>query len=142
MIWWNTIFGKRIYMNSIIIVNYNGEEFTRSFLESLRVVSPVVEYEIIVVDNCSTDGSNEIIQSEYPEVLPIQQDRNEGFGNANNVGACSVRGEYLFIINNDTLFTQDALTPLSQFLETDKTIGIAAPMLLHQDGSFQHANRS
>ena len=90
-------------MISIIIVNYNGIEYTRAFLESLRAVSPAGEHEIIVVDNCSTDGSKEIIQSEYPEVLLIQQDRNEGFGKANNVGARIARGEYLFFINNDVL---------------------------------------
>jgi len=124
-------------MVSIIIVNYNGREFTRACLQSLAAVNPAVEHEIILVDNCSDDGSSKMILAEFPGVVLLQQNFNEGFGRANNRGARAASGEFLFFVNNDTLFTQDILTPLKGFMETDKSIGAAAPMLLHPDGTFQ-----
>jgi GT2 family glycosyltransferase len=125
------------HMISVIIVNYNGKEFTQACLQSLRAVSPAAEHEIIVVDNCSTDGSCEMIRTEFPEAIVLKQDFNEGFGRANNKGALKARGEYLLFINNDTLFKQDILSPLKDFMETDHSIGAAAPMLLNPDETFQ-----
>jgi len=124
-------------MVSIIIVNYNGREFARACLQSLAAVIPAIEHEIILVDNCSHDGSSEMIRVEFPDIVFLQQNFNEGFGKANNRGARVARGEYLFFVNNDTLFKHDILTPLKEFMELDKSIAVAAPMLLHPDGTFQ-----
>jgi GT2 family glycosyltransferase len=124
-------------MVSIIIVNYNGREFTRACLQSLFAVPPVDKHEIILVDNCSSDGSVEMIRAEFPGVVLLKQNVNEGFSRANNIGARAARGEYLYFLNNDTLFTQDIISPLKEFMEANKSIGVAAPMLLHPDGTFQ-----
>jgi GT2 family glycosyltransferase len=124
-------------MVSIIIVNYNGKEYTRGCLESLRAVSIAVEHEIILVDNCSLDGSKEMVQADYPEVILVPQKVNDGFGRANNAGARVARGEYLFFVNNDTTLKQDSISPLKEFMETQPSIGVAAPMLLNPDGTFQ-----
>jgi GT2 family glycosyltransferase len=124
-------------MVSIIIVNYNGRELTRRCLESLRDVSPAVQHEIILVDNCSDDGSSEMIQTNFPDVILVQQKINEGFGRANNAGAAAAKGEYLFLVNNDTIFKQDILSPLKEFMDIHPSAGIAAPMLLNPDGTFQ-----
>jgi hypothetical protein len=78
-----------------------------------------------------------MIQAEFPEVIVLKQDINEGFGRANNKGALKARGEYLFFVNNDTLFKQDILSPLKDFMETDQSIGAAAPMLLNPDETYQ-----
>jgi len=124
-------------MVSIIILNHNGREFTRACLQSLAAVTPVVEHEIILVDNCSHDGSREMIRAEFPDVVLLTQNINIGFGRANNIGARAARGEYLFFVNNDTIFKQDLLSPLKEFMEANKSVGVAAPMLLHPDGTFQ-----
>lgn len=124
-------------MVSIIIVNYNGKEQTSACLQSLRAVSSAIAYEVILVDNYSTDGSVEIIRRDFPDITVLEQKTNVGFGQANNIGAHSARGEYLFFINNDTLFQRDILKPLKEFIETDEYTGAAAPMLLNPDGTYQ-----
>ncbi len=124
-------------MISIIIVNYNGKDQTCACLQSLRSVSPTLEYEVILVDNCSTDGSVELFRQRYPDVTILAQKSNEGFGRANNIGARAARGEYLFFINNDTMFLHDIVTPLREFMENHESAGVAAPMLLNPDETFQ-----
>jgi GT2 family glycosyltransferase len=124
-------------MISIIIVNYNGKEHTRACLQSLRALSRMNEYEIILVDNCSTDGSVEALHREFPEVTIIAQTTNGGFGQANNRGARSAKGEYLFFLNNDTVFIHNIIETLHEFLERHRSVGAVAPMLLNSDGSFQ-----
>jgi GT2 family glycosyltransferase len=124
-------------MITIIIVNHNGRDHTRACLQSLHAVSPKIEYEIILVDNDSADGTVEIIRKEFPEVMVLPQKSNGGFGWANNIGATEAKGEYLLFLNNDTIFTMDILTPLADFLHTHDSIGVVAPMLLNPDGSYQ-----
>lgn len=124
-------------MVSIIIVNYNGRELTRACLQSLQSAAQAVEHEIILVDNCSNDGSVEMIQNEFPDVLLLKNDKNQGYGKANNIGVRAAKGELLFFVNNDTLFKQDILSPLKNIIEAEKSTGIVAPMLLNMDGTFQ-----
>jgi GT2 family glycosyltransferase len=126
-------------MISIIIVTYNGKEHTLHCLHSLQSLTLSIPFEIIVVDNASSDGSVEMIKREFPNIVLLTQSSNNGFGKANNIGAKAAHGEYLFFVNNDTLFQQDILTPLKEFLENHISIGIAAPMLLNSDLTYQHS---
>jgi GT2 family glycosyltransferase len=124
-------------MVSIIIVNYNGKDRTRACLQSIHTVSSSVEHEIILIDNCSDDGSVEAIRKEYPDIRIVPQNANLGFGTANNRGARIAKGEFLFFVNNDIIFKEDIITPLKEFMEKNDSAGIAAPMLLNPDGTYQ-----
>ena len=126
-------------MVSIIVVNYNGKDFIVQCLRSIERTASRVPFEIIVVDNNSTDGSVDAIRHGFPQVIILPQNSNEGFAKANNKGAHAARGEYLFFINNDTLFQVNILEPLKYFLDTHISAGIVAPMLLNPDLTYQHS---
>jgi GT2 family glycosyltransferase len=126
-------------MISIIIVNYNRKDFTVQCLRSLERIKVSVPIETIVVDNASTDGSVEIIRYEFPHIIVLPQNLNGGFGKANNIGSRAAHGDYLYFLNNDTLFQQDSITPLKEFMDIHMTAGIVAPMLLNSDLTYQHS---
>jgi len=114
---------------SIIIVNYNGMGFSKDCLESL-MASGACEEELIIVDNASTDGSNEYIRKEFFHVRIIELDKNYGFAMANNIGAKNAKGEYLIFLNNDAVVTPNWLNPLVDTMEKDSDIGIVGSKIL------------
>lgn len=122
---------------SIIIVNYNGGEVLLGCLESLEKSSPSIAHEVILVDNCSTDGSPDLVEQRFPNVLLIRQPQNRGFGAGNNVGARFAKGEFLFLLNPDTILSEDILPHLIEIMQQDPTVGIVGPKLLNPDGSLQ-----
>jgi GT2 family glycosyltransferase len=124
---------------SIIIINYQGLQHTIQCIESIRTTQSGAQWEIIVVDNGSSDGSVEAIKAKYPAIKVLAQQQNLGFGKANNIGARESTGKYLFFVNNDTIFKEDIVTPLSRFLEENSTYGAVSPLLLNADGSYQHS---
>ncbi len=124
---------------SIIIVNFNGCQHTIRCIESIKRMHEKGFFEIIIVDNDSRDGSVEAIKMQYPKIKVIAQQQNLGFGKANNIGANASTGEYLFFINNDTLFKEDIITPLSQFMKENPSCGAVGPLLLNSDGTYQHS---
>lgn len=121
---------------SIIIVNFNGCRFTAECLETIRLYSKT-SAEVIVVDNASTDDSRVELPVRFPEVRFLWLPQNRGFGYANNRGAEKATGDILFFLNNDTLLTGDIIPVMSRMLNEDRSIGIAAPKLLNEDGSLQ-----
>ncbi|MEM7648056.1 MAG: glycosyltransferase family 2 protein, partial [Cyanobacteria bacterium P01_A01_bin.70] len=122
---------------SIIIVNYNGLGVIVDCLTSIFGHLPAPAIEVIVVDNDSQDGSPELIAQKFPQVNLLRQSKNGGFGTANNVGARQARGEYLLLLNSDTLVTADILPVLVAKLTSEAHVGIVGPRLLNPDGSFQ-----
>lgn len=100
---------------SIIIINYNTKQLLYNCLTSLYNFTVGVEYEIIVVDNGSTDGSSELIKEAFPKVLFINAGKNLGFGNANNLGAKHANGEFLFLLNSDTVLYENSIKVLYDF---------------------------
>ncbi|MGB5969157.1 MAG: glycosyltransferase family 2 protein [Spirulinaceae cyanobacterium] len=122
---------------SIIIINYNGAEVILNCLESLYSNLKQVAYEVIVVDNASQDGSPESIVQQFPQVTLLPQKRNLGFGSANNIGVQQAQGEFLFLLNSDTIITADILPRLIAKLNQSPLTGIVGPQLLNPDGSFQ-----
>ena len=88
---------------SIVIVNYNTCNLLADCLETLYRFTRDVVFEVIVVDNASTDGSESYIRKHYPEVVWINSGENLGFGRANTLGVRQAKGEYLFFLNSDTL---------------------------------------
>src|SRR6185503_6168355 len=96
---------------SIIIVNYNVREFLRGALASVRksLAASGLTGEVFVVDNASRDGSVEMVAQEFPEVKLCALEDNVGFGKANNLALREATGDYLLILNPDTILGEDTL---------------------------------
>ncbi|MDD5789396.1 MAG: glycosyltransferase family 2 protein [Spirochaetia bacterium] len=104
---------------SIIIVNYNTRELTKNCLNSIYEQTKGINFEVIVSDNGSTDGSIEMIKSDFPQVILIENNENLGFGKANNIGAKIAKGTYLFFLNSDTVFINNAVKYFFDYAEND-----------------------
>ncbi len=124
---------------SIILVNYNGGQVVIDCLDSLQKTLQTIAHEVIVVDNASTDSSADQIETLFPAVHLVRQSHNRGFGTGNNRGASLAKGEFLLLLNTDTLLTDDILPYLVDLMRHDPTIGIIGPRLLNPDGGFQRS---
>ena len=122
---------------SICMVSLNCWTVLQDCLKSLKASDPPVDYEIIVVDNASTDGTPDLIVKHYPTIRLIPNDRNVGFTKATNQGIAASNGKYLLWLNTDTILRPDALFQLVQFLDQHPKVGIVGPKVLNLDGSFQ-----
>ncbi|MDO4702720.1 MAG: glycosyltransferase family 2 protein [Tannerella sp.] len=103
-------------------------------LNSIRMQTKDVNYEVIVVDNASTDDSVSYIKSYFEWVRVIVSDQNLGFGKANNRGALEARGKYLFFLNSDTLLLNNAIHSFFSYMERDKEAGAIGGILLNEQG--------
>lgn len=94
---------------SVIIVNYNTKDLLRDCINSIHRNTHDVDFEIIVVDNASSDGSIDMLRQDFPDVMAVDAGGNLGFGRANNLGMTKASGKYLFLLNSDTLLLNNAL---------------------------------
>ncbi|MCS7260853.1 MAG: glycosyltransferase [Anaerolineae bacterium] len=117
---------------SIVIINWNGQEHLARCLASLEAQT-YRDFEIIVVDNGSTDGSVGFIRERYPAVRLIRNERNMGFARANNQGIAMARGRYIAILNNDTQAEPPWLETLVSAAEAHPEMGAFAPLVLFND---------
>lgn len=121
---------------SIIIVNYNVKEFIQNLIHSIVKAAVGVQYEVIIIDNASDDGSVEFIKGKFPDVKLISNSVNRGFSKANNQGLAIAKGEYLLLLNPDTLMREDTLLKMLDFFKSNPEVGLAGCKLLNPDGSF------
>lgn len=119
---------------SVIIVNYNTRQLLADCLRTVRERTRSCSYEVIVVDNASTDGS-ELIVAEFPWIKWINAGANLGFGRANNLGVESATGKYLFFLNSDTLLGNDAIGVFFRYMEAHGgEVGAVGTFLTDADG--------
>lgn len=111
---------------SIIIVNYNTKQLLADCLATVFEKTKDVAYEVIVVDNASTDGSEEYITKRFPNIKWVNSGENLGFGRANNLGAKHASGKYLFLLNSDTLLLNNAIRIFFDYAESHKHEKIGA----------------
>ncbi|MCA2005282.1 MAG: glycosyltransferase [Ignavibacterium sp.] len=126
---------------SIIIVNYNVKEYLKNLLHSIKKASQNLSTEIFVVDNASDDGSVEMIREKFPEVKLIANEKNLGFGKANNLALKEANGKFLLLINPDTLVAEDTFSKLIEFFESHPDAGMVGCKILNPDGTLQLACR-
>jgi N-acetylglucosaminyl-diphospho-decaprenol L-rhamnosyltransferase len=126
---------------SVIVVNWNVRDLVRKCLRSLQsaLLVPTAEYEIIVVDNASADGSVEMLRAEFPEIRLIASPVNLGFGAGCNLAYKACRGEFVLLLNPDTEVREHAVDDLLGLMAARPRAGIVAPRLANEDGSFQPA---
>ncbi|MFN8555503.1 MAG: glycosyltransferase family 2 protein [Candidatus Obscuribacterales bacterium] len=122
---------------SISIVHHHGLEMLRDCLTSIFENSPNFPFEVLVVDNASTDGAVEMIEHDFPAVKLLKNSEQHGFGHNQNAGIAASTGEYIFIYNDDTLLHGQALTTLCDFLDQHSDVGLVGPRLLNADNTLQ-----
>lgn len=123
---------------TIVIPVYNQIDFTLACLASIQQHSDDIPYEIVVVDDSSTDATNKTIRS-IPGVRYLRNDTNAGFIAACNQGAGAARGQYLLFLNNDTIVTSGWLKHLLQTFELEPQAGLVGSKLVYPDGRLQEA---
>lgn len=124
---------------SIIIPVWNKVELTRQCLVALGPATEDVSFELIVVDNHSTDGTPELLASLGGDVRIITNNDNLGFAKACNQGAASATGEYLVFLNNDTIPLKGWLSALVKEVQSDQAVTVVGSKLLYENGTVQHA---
>ncbi|MBC8319538.1 MAG: glycosyltransferase family 2 protein [Bacteroidetes bacterium] len=133
---------KRTYypLVSIITVNYNQSEVTCAFIESLNKIS-YPNFEVIVVDNNSTEDDPSIIKQRYPNIIYIPNPINYGFAAGNNFGLMRAKGEYVMLLNNDIEVPPNFMEPLIEKLEKNPKIGAVSPKIkfYYQPDTIQYA---
>jgi GT2 family glycosyltransferase len=126
---------------SILIVSFNTRDILRECLQSIPPSRPGLEIEIIVIDNCSRDGSLDMVASEFPSVKRIASETNLGFGNANNRAFTEAQGRYIVLLNSDAFLRPDTLEVSLRGMEADSTVGLAGGRLVGRDGKLQPSAR-
>ncbi len=126
---------------SIVIVNYNVREFLDQALKSVVSALQGQSYEIWVVDNASSDGSVDFVQTQFPQVHLLANRVNVGFARANNQALAQCRGRYICLLNPDTIVEEKTFTVLQSFLERHPQAGAVGCKVLNPDGSLQLACR-
>jgi GT2 family glycosyltransferase len=122
---------------SVIIVNWKSCDFLRKCVQTIEENTGNLNLEVIVVDNASYDGSGEMLAREFPSVTFIQNNKNQGYAYANNLGYQHSRGRNLLFLNPDTEVIGDALTRLTNVIETTPDAGVVGARLLNHDASLQ-----
>jgi len=124
---------------TIIIVSWNVRTLLRRCLQSLAPRGPSLE--IIIVDNASSDGSAEMVRTEFPHVHLIVNEKNRGFTAANNQGLVLSNGRYLLLLNPDTVVVGDALATMVGYMDSHPETGALGPQLCYPDHSLQSSRR-
>ena len=123
------------------IVTYNHRKFIAQCLDSLREASKLNSIRVVVVDNCSTDGSAELVRDEYPWVELIEQKCSSSFAANNNLAFASFPSEYFLMLNPDTVLENGAVDILAQFMDDHRYCGVCGPKLVFPNGSLQYSCR-
>lgn len=127
---------------SIIIVSYNTKEFLQDLLNFLDVAIEKSRrlFEVIVVDNASSDHSFLMVQKEFPHVKLIKNKENLGFSKANNIGIKKAKGEYILFLNPDTIVNREALETMISFMDSHQNTGVATCKVVLSDGKIDDAS--
>ncbi|MCB0463448.1 MAG: glycosyltransferase family 2 protein [Flavobacteriaceae bacterium] len=121
---------------SVVILNYNVKFFLELCLKSVEQAITEIDAEIIVVDNNSSDGSCEMVKQKFPSVELISNQNNVGFAKANNQGVKAAKGEYICILNPDTVVAEDTFLQLLEFAKTKSDLGAVGCKLIDGSGHF------
>lgn len=129
---------------TIAILNYNGVELLEAYLPMIEYSSSKYTFDILVIDNHSSDLSVDFVKEWYPEIKLVELSQNYGFAAGYNKGLNHINSEYVVIINSDVLVTENWLDPILDQLESDKNLGIAQPVIksLEHKEHFEYAGAS
>ncbi len=126
---------------SVVIVSYNVRDYLENCLQSVSRALEGIEGEVFVVDNHSDDDSVETVRTQYPWVRLIENQENMGFSRANNIAIREARGEYVLLLNPDTIVEEATLREVLRFMEEHPKAGGAGVMMHNADGSLAPESR-
>lgn len=135
-----TVDGKVLDV-SVIIVSFNTREILRQCVQSVWDDANGLKAEILVVDNGSTDGSPEMLERDFPQVVVVRSEINLGFGEGNNVALRMARGRYFVLLNSDAFFVKGALPLAIRHMDENPTVGLGGCRLIGRDGDSQPSSR-
>lgn len=124
---------------SIIIVNYNTKKLTLECIQSIYHSNTSYQFEIILVDNNSTDGTVDAIVDEFPNIKVIANQENVGFSKANNQAINHSNGRYILLLNSDTIVKNGTIDTMVQFMDENKEIGASGCKVVLPDGTLDKA---
>ncbi len=127
---------------SIIIVNYNSYELTSACIRSVQTYTTGVPYEIVLVDNASTECDPQRFKDVFPDIVLVRSQLNGGFATGNNVGIAVAKGEYILLLNSDTLLTEDSVSRSLNAIKSDPETGVLGCRMTYPDGTIQYSARS
>lgn len=122
---------------SVVIVSYNTREMTLDCVQSLIDHAGKLKLQIIVVDNCSSDGSSEALRAQFPRIIVIDSPANGGFAYGNNIGFEQTVGRYILLLNPDTRVYRGTLQTAISHMDANPTVGILGPKVLLESGEQQ-----
>ena len=122
---------------SIVLVCWNNKKYLEPCLESLYKDDLKYTFDVIVVDNGSVDGSQEMLRDKFPQVKIIQNDHNVGLGRASNQGIEATLGKYILLLNNDTIVNGPSFDAMVKFLDDHSDAGAVGGKIFNPDGSIQ-----
>ncbi len=123
---------------SILIVNWNTCPYLKQALQSIRETVRNIEYEVVVVDNASQDGSAAMVRRDFPWARLIENRRNLGFARGNNQALSVARGECILVMNPDVVLDPHTVEGLVDFAEAHPDVAVVSPKLLNPDRTFQN----
>lgn len=126
---------------SVVIVSYNVRSYLEQCLQSVRRALEGIEGEVFVVDNHSTDDSVEVVKRDYAWVKLMENQENQGFARANNLAIRQAQGEYVLLLNPDTIVEEGTLRNVLAFMEAHPKAGGAGVMMRNEDGSLAPESR-
>jgi GT2 family glycosyltransferase len=126
---------------SVVIVCWNAQHYLELCLDSLAKALPRRSIEVLVVDNASTDGSVEMVETKFPWVKLIKSPENLGFSRGNNVAIRQAQGRYIALVNPDVIVFPGCLDALADFLDQNPKVGNVGPRVLNPDMSMQSTCR-
>jgi len=124
---------------TIVIVTWNTREITRLCLESIHKADPNHLWKVVVVDNASEDHTPEMIRNEFPWVYLVVNERNMGFGRANNLALRQVKTRYALLLNSDTILPRETVPLFLRFMDDHPRVGLAGGQLIYPDGRLQNS---
>jgi len=122
---------------SIVIVNWNTKDILRGCLGSIFTQRSELACDVIVVDNASTDGSPQMVEEEFPQVILIRNSANRGFAPANNQGIAIAKGRYVLLLNSDTVVLDGAIEKTAAFADAHPEAAVVGCRVLNPDKSLQ-----
>ncbi len=122
---------------SIIINNYQTRGLLKQCLRGIYAYPPSVEYEVIVVDNNSQDGSVEMVRQKFPQATLIDSNQNLGHHKGNNLGIKNSSGKYIVILNTDIAILDNSLDKLYAYMQANPQVALVGPKLMNPDRSIQ-----
>lgn len=126
---------------SVIILNYNTFQLTSNCIRSVIRETKAVDYEIILVDNASTERGADDFLKEFPDIRLIKSEINGGFAYGNNLGISHSSGDYILLLNSDTILKEDSISKVIDFALSRADAGVVGCRMTYPDGRIQYTAR-